>query len=602
MNMETQNVSEFPDFFFALHGYPPMPWQVRLAERACEGQWPELIDLPTGAGKTSCLDIAVFALACQADRPPKERTAPLRTFLVVDRRIVVDDAFRRACTIERKLADAVESDGVLGRVARRLLALQEPVENRSSDRPVNDGERDGNSAGQLRPIAAVQLRGGIYRDVSWARSPTQPMLVTSTVDQVGSRLLFRGYGVSEAARPIHAALTACDSLIILDEAHVSKAFGQTLAAVRAYQKMPKSLHRNPSSPALLPCEGRREKDCGIASNAAKAMARPLLAIEMTATPSREVAAAARFGLTGEELADSTTVLGRRRFTSKPVELRVAEKATGRKAQMALAAELAELAPTLVSDQRRAVAIVVNRVATAKAVYQALLEKVGKQGGDAEQVELMIGRMRPLDRDAQAERLRKVIASDTPADQRPQQPLFVVATQCIEVGADLDFDAMISEAAPLDALRQRFGRLNRTGRQIEACGMIVIQAAQAKSDDELDELEKEKTLDDPVYGNSLARTWNRLSDLARDEGGQRVVDLGIAAADEWVGRIDRDQFRTQLVTGSPDAPILFPAHLDLLCQTSPGPAHDPDVSLWLHGPRRSSAGRDHLLPRYAAEAI
>ena len=74
-----------------------------LAERAAAGRWPDAIDLPTASGKTACLDIAVYALAAQAG-DPKRRSAR-RIWFVVDRRIVVDEAFERA----EKIAKALEN-------------------------------------------------------------------------------------------------------------------------------------------------------------------------------------------------------------------------------------------------------------------------------------------------------------------------------------------------------------------------------------------------------------------------------------------------------------------------------------------------------------
>jgi hypothetical protein len=110
----------------------------------------------------------------------------------------------------------------------------------------------------------------------------------------------------------------------------------------------------------------------------------------------------------------------------------------------------------------------------------------KLGNDAV---LLTGRMRPLDRDRLCdEKLQPLLSNAT-----GPLPKFVIGTQCLECGADFDFHALVTKCASLDALRQRFGRLNRVANRPAAKAVIVIRADQ--TDD---------TADDPVYGASLIR--------------------------------------------------------------------------------------------------
>ena len=206
-------VNDFNQFFKDLHGFTPFPWQDQLMKRVVENGWPAMFNCPTAAGKTAAIDIALFHLALEADKSSNERRAPLRIFFVVDGRIVVDEAYDRSCRIRDLLKGA--KNGILAEVAQRLMKLA--------------SERDS------KPLEVIRLRGGMPLERAFIRNPLQPTIVLSTVDQVGSRLLFRGYGVSPFMRPIHAALVGMDSIIILDEAHLSRPFEETLVWAKRYQ-------------------------------------------------------------------------------------------------------------------------------------------------------------------------------------------------------------------------------------------------------------------------------------------------------------------------------------------------------------------------------
>ncbi|WP_116808705.1 type I-G CRISPR-associated helicase/endonuclease Cas3g [Steroidobacter cummioxidans] len=491
----------FVDFFCDVHGHEPFPWQERLATQLIEDHaWPDLIDLPTASGKTACLDIALFHLAWCAERG-KPWLAPRRIVFVVDRRIIVDSTAKRA----QKLCAALESPktAAVRRVAAALKGL-----------------------GGAHPLTHEKLRGGMPRERSFQFGPAQPMIITSTVDQIGSRLLFRGYGMSPYAYPIHAGLLGHDSLLLLDEAHLSAPFMETVSAIRARQ-----------SQAERPLSS----------------VQPVKLVPLSATANTK---GIPFKLDRDDLANKE--LTARRTAKKPARLVEAPMRTPDRVK-ALLRETLDLYRCS-RTPAPAVAVIVNRVRTARALYQHLWAEKKDGGFD---LELMIGRSRPLDRDAVATRVVERAAAGT-ANKVHDRGLIVVATQTIEVGADLDFQGLVTECAAMDALRQRFGRLDRLGEFRKAQAVIVGSCDEAGGD--------------PVYGEALNYTWSWLNTVASEVAGVPTVDFSIASMQRLTKAVDMTAMNSPLR----DRLLLTPAHVDLLSQTSPRPMFEPDVHALLHG--------------------
>lgn len=104
------------------------------------------------------------------------------------------------------------------------------------------------------------------------------------------------------------------------------------------------------------------------------------------------------------------------------------------------------------DDGKKVLVVCNTVDSAQQVYQQL---------DATNKVLLHGRLNSEDRFQKEALLAKNSVE------------LLVGTQAIEISLDIDFDVLYSEPAPLDALLQRFGRINRK-RKKGICNCFVFE--------------------------------------------------------------------------------------------------------------------------------
>lgn len=406
----------------------PFSWQEEVLDHICEhGVWPERINAPTGSGKSSVVDIHLFANALAAvGAAPR---VPRRLCVTVGRRALVDSQATRADKIlgclEDALADESGEPDILRRVAEALQSFQTR----------NDEQRSA-------PFEVGHIRGELSNRTLPVTDISACAIIAATPDMYGSRALFRGYGSTKAARPRETALLTMDTVMVLDEAHMNRQLLHTTQRIAELQK--------------------REANLGVPT---------LQVVETTATPSTGDSESTTLGVDIEALdSPNDKELHRRVYSHKELVLRPIDKwdgkpgnaATVKAAVDAIKDFLAHREVGKGSEVAHTVGCIVNHVRTAISIKEELAKDLAE-----DEVQLLVGRMRPYD-------LQK-LHPDLFTTEGDESVKVVVATQTLEVGIDVDFADLVTELAPASSLAQRFGRVNRLGRRTDS-KVVVIEPA------------------------------------------------------------------------------------------------------------------------------
>ena len=425
---ETPLNCEAKDFF--VRSYPilrpgknPFPWMIELFARILDGCPPKMVDLPTGSGKTDLAVVWLIALACYGANRFNTKPVPRRLVWVVNRKVLVGQIYRLAKELQEMIRNSATADPVKKGLAE-LCADMETDE----------------------PFKIVQLRGQVINDREWSFSPSCPALIIGTVDQIGSRLLFQGYGLGKRERPMQAGLFGVDAWVCVDEAHLVPAFILTMRQLRAKIANP------PVAPFNL-------------SNLFGEL--PWYFTELSATPG--LPAPSEKESLKITPADESNVLLAMRITAGKAKRVILRNSDEKEIVSKIVAAALEL-----KDERKRVAIYVYTPKMANDISKAIekaLPKTSKGLLKSDRILTITGRMRGVEREelntnkvfnSLATDSRQSSASDPSGLGRPESTVYLIGTSAAEVGVDTDADVILCDFAPMDTLLQRLGRLDRLG--------------------------------------------------------------------------------------------------------------------------------------------
>jgi CRISPR-associated endonuclease/helicase Cas3 len=394
--MATQE--QFAQFFYAIHGVRPPRWIQQLTEQVLiEGTWPETVFYPSSSDRLGVLDAAVYVLAKTWRQTP--RPSAVRIWVATNR----SSPFEASVDHAKRLAEnlIISNDPCVRKVASELGRL---------------------SLGG-RPLLAARLTAhSDWADEAMSH-PRQPAILVTTIDQFGSRLLFRAQGSSASWWPLQAALAGLDSHLFLDSAQPEAALRETIGYVQRTQ--------------------------------ARAVASPvggLLCTCLSAVPARKSENAP----TGEPK-QATVEAG----AGKPCLVTLVEPPNA-----GWLDTLQDEVQKLVDDGARQIGCLWNNLPTARQAFGRLISHWGAMA----EVILVTGRTRCVD----AERLKKSWWHQGPARKRKDQlPLIMVGTQAL-AGTDLAMDALVTQLAPLAELVERFSKLSCECRERSPRGRIFVR--------------------------------------------------------------------------------------------------------------------------------
>lgn len=503
----------FDDDFRLLTGNPPFPWQRTLYQRLVANDSPHACDLPTGLGKTSVIALWLLALA-------KTSSLPRRLVYVVNRRTVVDQSTAEAERLRMRLSQPETRH--LHDALDALAAV--PAEH---------------------ALAISTLRGEFADNGAWRRDPSRPAVIVGTVDMIGSRLLFSGYGCGFRSRPLHAGFLGQDALLVHDEAHLEPAFQSLLTALAEEQ--------------------RRAKE-----------PRPLKVLALSAT--------------GRTAPDFT--LGAADFDDPVVNQRLNAKKGLSVHSVDDRAELPERIATKASELTGKVIVFLSSVEHAEKCAQALRKRKLC-------VATLTGTMRGAERDELVNNPVFVRFLPRPGDGiQPQEgTVFLVATSAGEVGIDLSADHLVTDLPPFDALAQRLGRVNRYGEgdaevHVYCERLKEPPKAKADSDDDDDTVKPGKQKDEYEYSRYFTRKLLEQLPVRSDD-----CHEASPAALRGLSREDRVAASTPQPEIHPVDSLLFDRwSYTTITERLPG---RPPVAEWLHGaeewepPRTTVAWRSEV---------
>lgn len=380
---------DFESEFKYLTDFKPLKWQTRLfTEHFASGTIPPAVDIPTGLGKTSVMAIWFLARKVCAK-------LPRRLIYVVDRRAVVD----QATTIANRLKE-------------------------------RSGDAD---------LRISTLRGQYVDNREWLEDPGKPAIIVGTVNMIGSRLLFSGYGVSRKTRSYHAGLLGADSLIVLDESHLVPPLERLLEAIETDHSLASvgEARRN-----IVPC---------------------FRLLSLSATGQEREGKVFRLDERKGDLDEETL---KRLDAAKRLTI---EAAGDRKLEEVLAQHAWRISGDG-CDPARILVYCDKREVAENA--KAELEKTAKKEGVHVETELFVGARRVRERMNAADLLRK-LGFLSGSEVKLNKPAFVFATSAGEVGVDMDADRMVCDLVAWERMVQRLGRVNRVGGEGRQAEVTVI---------------------------------------------------------------------------------------------------------------------------------